>query len=563
MGVGSVALLYATVKRWFSPGAALLAGAGPGHHAGRRADVPVQQPRRLLVLLLCGAAYAVTRALEQAPRWRWLTFAGSLVGFAFLAKMLQAFLVAPGVRLAYLIAAPTSFWKRIGHLTPWASRWSCRPAWWIADRPALARREPARTSAARRTTAFWNCVFGYNGLGRLTGKETGSRGRHRGQRRGGQWGPTGPFRMFNSSFGGQVSWLLPAALLLLVAGLVWTLREPRTDRSRAAPDHVGRVAARHRHSCSASSGGIIHQYYTVALAPAIGAPGGHRRLDGMGPPEADRRPGRPGRDGGGDGGLDRRAGRPHTGLEPLADTRVGGAHRGRRRAGGAGRPGPSLAVTATAVGVVNGTAALHADPSAPKVVSHEPAGTPPMALPGAQPHGGAPSAYQPQSLAHDHHGPVAHDPAPLTSEDLSALNNYTGLGHEDLNDALRNETVDASQQARVDALNRALDKLPPYEGPAVRGTDLPPDVLAQYQPGAVVTEPAFFSSSTNPAVPQSTAFAGNVEFRVLSRTGRDISSFSMFPTEQEVLFPTGVTFYVLDRRSDPLTGITIIEMIEQ
>jgi hypothetical protein len=186
-----------------------------------------------------------------------------------------------------------------------------------------------------------------------------------------------------------------------------------------------------------------------------------------------------------------------------------------------------------------------------------------MALPGGQPHGGAPSAYQPQPLAHDHHGPVAHTVEPMTSENLSALNNYTGLGHEDLNDALRNETVDASQQARVDALNRALDKLPPYEGPVVRGTDLPPDVLAQYQPGTAVTEPAFFSTSMNPAVPQSTAFAGNVEFRVLSRTGRDISSFSIFPTEQEVLFPSGVTFYVLDRRSDPLTGVTIIEMIEQ
>jgi hypothetical protein len=211
--------------------------------------------------------------------------------------------------------------------------------------------------------------------------------------------------------------------------------------------------------------------------------------------------------------------------------------------------------------------AVHA-PSSTPTVSASGLGSAPSAplpkLPGVgQPHGGAPSAYQPQSLAHDHHGPVAHDAAPLTSEDLSALNNYTGLGHEDLNDALRNETVDASQQARVDAINRALDKLPPYEGPVVRGTDLPPDVLAQYQPGAAVTEPAFFSSSINPAVPQSTAFAGNVEFRVLSRTGRDISSFSMFPTEQEVLFPTGVTFYVLDRRSDPLTGITIIEMIEQ
>ncbi len=102
--------------------------------------------------------------------------------------------------------------------------------------------------------------------------------------------------------------------------------------------------------------------------------------------------------------------------------------------------------------------------------------------------------------------------------------------------------MDASQQARVDALNQALEKLPPYNGPVVRGTDLPPDVLAQYQPGAVVTESAFFSTSMDPAVAQSTAFAGNVEFRILSRTGRDISSFSMFPSEQEVLFPTGVRF---------------------
>jgi hypothetical protein len=212
----------------------------------------------------------------------------------------------------------------------------------------------------------------------------------------------------------------------------------------------------------------------------------------------------------------------------------------------------------------------------PATIAHAPSSTPAQVAPGAatglpsaslphgpvaaQPHGDAPSAH---SSAPDHYGPVAHEAAPLTTEHLSALADYTGPGHEDLNDALRNETVDASQQARVDALNRALDKLPPYEGPVVRGTDLPPDVLAQYQPGAAVTEPAFFSTSMNPAVPQSTAFAGNVEFRVLSRTGRDISSFSMFPTEQEVLFPTGVTFYVLDRRSDPLTGITIIEMIEQ
>src|SRR6185312_13573079 len=116
---------------------------------------------------------------------------------------------------------------------------------------------------------------------------------------------------------------------------------------------------------------------------------------------------------------------------------------------------------------------------------------------------------------------------------LSAFADYTGLGHEDLNDALRNSNMDASQHARVEALNGALEKIPPHGGLVYRGADLPPEVLAQYQRGSVVTEIAFVSTSTDPAVAHSSAFAGNVEFRIVSRTGRDISSFSAFPSEQE------------------------------
>ncbi len=207
------------------------------------------------------------------------------------------------------------------------------------------------------------------------------------------------------------------------------------------------------------------------------------------------------------------------------------------------------------------TETAHAPPS-----THAPAvpGTPPAALPhtpaNALPPGGTPGSH---ASAHDHYGPVAHTPPALTSENLSALNNYTGLGHDDLNDALRTGKMDADQQARVEALNRALEKLPAYSGTVVRGTDLPSDVLAQYKPDTMITERAFLSTSMEPAVAQSSAFSGNVEFRILSKTARDISSFSLFPSEKEVLFPNGTQFYVLDRRLDPLTGITIIEMIER
>jgi len=211
--------------------------------------------------------------------------------------------------------------------------------------------------------------------------------------------------------------------------------------------------------------------------------------------------------------------------------------------------------------------AVHAPSSTPTVSAPGPGSTataPLPKLPGVgQPQGGTPTAYQPQSLAHDHHGPVAHDAAPLTTEHLSAVADYTGPGHEDLNSALRNGTMDASQQAHVEALNQALEKMPPHSGLVYRGADLPPEVLAQYQRGAVVSEIAFVSTSMDPAVAHSSAFAGNVEFRIVSKTGRDISSFSLFPSEQEVLFPTGLQFLVADRRTDPRTGRTIIEMIER
>ncbi|WP_231990116.1 ADP-ribosyltransferase [Mycobacterium sp. 852002-51971_SCH5477799-a] len=154
-------------------------------------------------------------------------------------------------------------------------------------------------------------------------------------------------------------------------------------------------------------------------------------------------------------------------------------------------------------------------------------------------------------------------PGHLDSDDLGALADYTGPGYLDLNNALRGGEMDASQQVRIEAVKTALAKLPPYEGPVIRGTNLPPEVLARYRPGEVITEDAFLSTTTNAGVARSPTFAGNVEFRILSKSGRDISPFSLFPGEREVLFPPGTKFYVSSKRIDPLTGRTIIRMIER
>jgi 4-amino-4-deoxy-L-arabinose transferase-like glycosyltransferase len=135
--------------------------------------------------------------------------------------------------------------------------------WWVAivelipaaDRPYIG---------GSTDNSFLNLTFGYNGFGRLTGSETGSVGGN------GGWGATGWSRLFGSEIGSQISWLLPSAVLLLGFGLWATRRAKRTDPERAALLLWGGWLLM-TGAVFSYMAGIFHPYYTVALAPAIGA----------------------------------------------------------------------------------------------------------------------------------------------------------------------------------------------------------------------------------------------------------------------------------------------------
>jgi 4-amino-4-deoxy-L-arabinose transferase-like glycosyltransferase len=263
-GVGTVAILYLTVRRWFPPAAALAAGVVAALTPVAVLMFRFNNPDALMVLLITAAAYATVRAIDDG-RARWMVLAGSLVGFAFLAKMLQGFLVVPGFALVYLIAAPGPIWRRIRHLLYGGGALAVSAGWWVmavqltpaADRPYIG---------GSQNNSLWNLIFGYNGFGRLTGNETGSVGGGGGA---GNWGPTGLTRLFGSEMGTQISWLLPAALLVLVVGLVVTRRAARTNRARAGLVLWGGWLVVTGLAFSLGKG-IIHPYYTVALAPAMG-----------------------------------------------------------------------------------------------------------------------------------------------------------------------------------------------------------------------------------------------------------------------------------------------------
>ena len=116
-------------------------------------------------------------------------FAFSLVGFGFLAKMLQALIVLPAFGLVYLFAGPPRLGRRIWQLFLGGVAMLASAGWWIvavqlwpaASRPYIG---------GSQNNSLWNLMFGYNGFGRLTGNENGSVGGGGAQAR----GPVGPDR---------------------------------------------------------------------------------------------------------------------------------------------------------------------------------------------------------------------------------------------------------------------------------------------------------------------------------------------------------------------------------
>ncbi|MFD3937624.1 ArnT family glycosyltransferase [Streptomyces sp. NPDC058611] len=275
MGVGTTAVLYAAVRRSFGPGAALLSGAAFALTPVAALMFRFNNPDALLTLLLTVTVYCVLRALDGA-RTRWLVWAGVAVGFAFLTKTLQAFVILPPLALLYAACAPTRLRRRLGQLLLAGAAVVVAGGWWVAavelwpagSRPYIG---------GSQTNSFLELTLGYNGLGRINGNETGSvgGGERPGGGGGGGWGETGVDRLFAGNIGGQISWLLPAALALLVAGLVMTWR------ARRATDSLESTA---RAAFLAWGGsllitvlvfsymqGIFHEYYTVALAPFVAA----------------------------------------------------------------------------------------------------------------------------------------------------------------------------------------------------------------------------------------------------------------------------------------------------
>jgi 4-amino-4-deoxy-L-arabinose transferase-like glycosyltransferase len=292
-GVLSVLLLYHLVRRHFGRTAGLLAAL-----ALALSPVSVVTNRNVtidstLTLALLAGAWAVLRAAETG-RLRWLLLCAAAVGIGFNIKMLEAYLVVPAFGLLYLLAAPTSIRKRVLHLAlasllllvisfSWALAVDLTPA---AQRPHVG---------STQDNSEISLALGYNGLQRLLGlggtpiqanskSATGifyvggaggpvqlPEGPPRGSvtTLAGFGGASGPLHLFTQPLAGQSGWLLPLAILGMIA-LAWQRRpRPRSDRKAQSLILWGMWLL--TMGIFFSVAGFIHEYYLTVMAPAIAA----------------------------------------------------------------------------------------------------------------------------------------------------------------------------------------------------------------------------------------------------------------------------------------------------
>jgi len=309
IGVLSVALLYRVLARRFGGWAGVAGGLALAIFPSFVAISRTNNVDALLIFFMILSCDAAVSACESG-RWRTLLWSGALIGLAFNTKTLAAYLIVPGIALGFLLCGPASVRRRLLQLLAAGAVMALVSCAWMAvvELTPAAQRPYVGSSTNNTETGL---TFSYNGFGRVGGQTGGPgqipvgaggvgravapgkgsgaasnavhtskapsppptflpNGRERNPIAFG--GPVGPLRLFGKGLGDQGAWLLPFALigLLALAALVLGRERTRRDRRLALLIVLGGWLLVEAAVLSLSKG-IVHPYYVSALGPGVAA----------------------------------------------------------------------------------------------------------------------------------------------------------------------------------------------------------------------------------------------------------------------------------------------------
>ncbi|QYR23968.1 glycosyltransferase family 39 protein [Paenibacillus sp. sptzw28] len=326
-GVGSVVLVYLLLKPTFG-----LASARIGALVMACMPVAVAVSRTnnidsMLVFTLLLGAWLLFRGVRKTNVWSVLG-GFAMIGAGFNMKMLQAYMVLPAFYLFYIIAARTSWKKKIAVLAgATAVMLVISLSWAVIVDSIPASKRPYIGSS--QTNSVLELAFGYNGIARLTGQQGGGGGGAPGtpsvdavtnqadgasnpgvgsqaQSSGGAQtggsatgtnfgggmgqppgfngsggfperngmggmfgtGNPGPLRLFQSELSGQASWLVPLALFGCIGLFAGLRRRSITQKHKETLFWLAWLVPV---MAFFSVAGFFHQYYLIMLAPPLAA----------------------------------------------------------------------------------------------------------------------------------------------------------------------------------------------------------------------------------------------------------------------------------------------------
>ncbi|GAA6236644.1 ArnT family glycosyltransferase [Apilactobacillus micheneri] len=321
-GVGSVYLMYRLIKPKFGKNAGRIAAFVMTITPIVVADSRTNNMDATLVYFLLLSLWMLQKAVDKKNIY-WLMGSFALIGFAFNIKMLQAFMIVPAMLLFYWIASKTNWKQKTMHtVLAIISLVVLTLAWPLSVDMTSANNRPYEGGSEHNSVM--ELAFGYNGTQRLLGQTTGTSGTFKGMgnqksknnqannnqptppnmsknnqqkghmkisggnkpagmKNGGSpgggggsifnIGTAGPLRLFQPALGPQISWLLPFAIIGMLASYI-VYADPRrkwyqtTEKQKQIVLWTGWLVLVGGFFSVAS---FFHPYYTIMLAPAIAA----------------------------------------------------------------------------------------------------------------------------------------------------------------------------------------------------------------------------------------------------------------------------------------------------